>query len=72
MAGIEQRMATAFGLDLGLPVIARSLVGHELWIVPCGLAVHLAGRNCFLDRMALLDDDLAGSSVRSGATGERA
>ena len=36
-----------------------------------GLAVHMAGKNWFLDRMALIYDDMAGSSpdpsTRTGA-----
>jgi hypothetical protein len=29
----------------------------DVWIVLFGLAVHMAGKNWFLDRMALLYDD---------------
>ncbi len=50
---------------LGLPFIAWGLVVLDVWIVLFGLAVHMAGKNWFLDRMALLYDDVdAGSSPR--------
>ena len=47
---------------LGLPFIAWGLVALDVWITLFGLAVHMAGKNCFLDRMALLYDDVTGSS----------
>jgi hypothetical protein len=43
---------------LGLPFIARGLVVRNGWTVLFGLAVHMAGKNWFLDRMALLYDDM--------------
>ena len=50
---------------LGLPFVAWGLVVLDVWIVLFGLAVHMAGKNWFLDRMALLYDDVdAGSSPR--------
>jgi hypothetical protein len=42
----------------GLPFIAWGLVVLDPWIVAFGLAVHVAGKNWFLDRMALLYDDM--------------
>jgi hypothetical protein len=43
---------------LGLPFLARGLVVRNGWTVLFGLAVHMAGKNWFLDRMALLYDDM--------------
>jgi len=42
---------------LGLPFVVRGLVVRNGWAVLFGLAVHMAGKNWFLDRMALLYDD---------------
>ena len=68
MAAIEQRMAKAVGL---VPFLVRGLIIRRGWMVLFGLAVHMAGKNWFLDRMALLHDDMAGSSpdpsTRTGA-----
>ena len=44
---------------LGLPFIVWGLVARDGWMVLFGLAVHMAGKNWFLDRMALLYDDMA-------------
>jgi hypothetical protein len=46
---------------LGLPFIVWGLIALDPWITLFGLAVHMAGKNWFLDRMALLYDDMAGS-----------
>ncbi len=43
---------------LGLPFVIWGLVELDFWIVAFGLAVHMAGKNWFLDRMALLFDDM--------------
>jgi len=43
---------------LGLPFIIWGLITHDAWIVLFGLAVHMAGKNWFIDRMALLYDDM--------------
>ncbi|MFW3171972.1 DUF6653 family protein [Geodermatophilus sp. CPCC 206100] len=43
---------------LGVPVIAYGLVVLDPWAVLCGLAVHMAGKNWFIDRMAILYDDV--------------
>jgi hypothetical protein len=47
---------------LGLPFIAWGLIVLDPWIVLFGLAVHMAGKIWFLDRMALLYDDMTGAS----------
>jgi hypothetical protein len=44
---------------LGVPSIVRGLVARNGWMVLFGLAVQMAGKIWFLDRMALLYDDLA-------------
>jgi hypothetical protein len=44
---------------LGVPFIARGLVVRDGWMVLFGLAVQTAGKMWFLDRMALLYDDVA-------------
>jgi hypothetical protein len=43
---------------LGVPFVARGLVVLDPWLVLFGLAVHMAGKNWFMDRMALLYDDV--------------
>ncbi len=43
---------------LGLLVLAWGLVVLDVWAVLCGLAIHMAGKNWFLDRMAILYDDM--------------
>jgi hypothetical protein len=43
---------------LGLPFIVWGLISLDVWITLFGLAVHMAGKNWFLDRMALLYDDM--------------
>jgi hypothetical protein len=42
----------------GALVLARGLVARDGWMTLCGLAVHMAGKNWFLDRMAILHDDV--------------
>jgi hypothetical protein len=44
---------------LGLPFIVRGLVVRNAWTVLFGLAIQTAGKTWFLDRMALLYDDVA-------------
>jgi uncharacterized protein DUF6653 len=44
---------------LGLPFVVWGLVVLDGWLVLFGLAVHMAGKIWFLDRMALLYDDAA-------------
>ncbi|MFW3170939.1 DUF6653 family protein [Geodermatophilus sp. CPCC 206100] len=44
---------------LGVPFVARGLVVENGWMVLFGLAVQSAGKNWFIDRMALLYDDMA-------------
>jgi hypothetical protein len=43
---------------LGLPFIVWGLITLDAWIAAFGLAVHMAGKIWFLDRMALLHDDM--------------
>jgi hypothetical protein len=44
---------------LGVPFVARGLVVRNGWMVLFGLAVQMAGKVWFLDRMAVLYDDVA-------------
>ena len=44
---------------LGMPFVARGLVVRDGWMVMFGLAVQSAGKIWFIDRMALLYDDVA-------------
>jgi uncharacterized protein DUF6653 len=44
---------------LGVPFVARGLVVRNGWMVLFGLSVQTAGKMWFLDRMALLYDDVA-------------
>ena len=53
---------------LGVPFVARGLVVLDPWLVLFGLAVHMAGKNWFMDRMALLYDDVAADSPDAGST----
>lgn len=46
----------------GVPFVVRGLVVRNAWTVLFGLAVHMAGKNWFLDRMALLYDDMTSGS----------
>jgi hypothetical protein len=48
---------------VGLPFIAWGLVVLDVWIALFGLAVHMAGKTWFLDRMALLYADMAEESA---------
>jgi hypothetical protein len=50
---------------LGIPFIVWGLVVLDVWIALFGLAVHMAGKNWFLDRMAILYDDMAPSATSS-------
>ena len=44
---------------LGVPFVARGLVVRDGWMVLFGLTVQMAGKVWFLDRMAILYDDVA-------------
>ena len=44
---------------LGVPFIARGLVVQDGWMALFGLAVQMAGKIWFIDRMAILYDDVA-------------
>jgi hypothetical protein len=59
---------------LGVPFIARGLVVRDGWMVLFGLAVQTAAKTWFIDRMALLYDDVAPGGPQaacSGSTPER-
>ena len=43
---------------LGVPFVVRGLVVRNGWMVLFGLAVQMAGKTWFIDRMALLYDDV--------------
>ena len=43
---------------LGVPFIVRGLVVRNGWMTLLGLAVQMAGKIWFLDRMAILYDDV--------------
>ena len=47
----------------GVPFVVWGLVVFDLWMTLFGLAVHMAGKNWFIDRMALLYDAVAGTDV---------
>ncbi len=53
---------------LGVPFVAKGLVARNGWMVLFGLAVQTAGKTWFIDRMAMLYDDVApaGSTSRTG------
>ncbi len=42
----------------GVPFVARGLVARNGWMVAFGLSVQMAGKLWFLDRMALLYDEM--------------
>ncbi|WP_222262919.1 DUF6653 family protein [Modestobacter marinus] len=48
---------------LGVPFIARGLVVRNGWMVLFGLAVQMAGKVWFIDRMAILYDDVAAAGA---------
>ncbi|HET6531327.1 MAG TPA: DUF6653 family protein [Actinoplanes sp.] len=50
----------------GLVFIVWGLIVLNLWIVLFGLAVHMAGKNWFLDRMAILYDDMKALEAARG------
>jgi hypothetical protein len=52
---------------LGVPFIARGLVVRDGWMVMFGLAVESAGKIWFIDRMALLYDDVVSSGTAGAA-----
>jgi len=53
---------------LGVPFIARGLVARNGWMVSFGLAVQMAGKVWFIDRMALLHDDMAPAGTVDGSS----
>jgi hypothetical protein len=56
---------------LGVPPIVRGLVVRNGWMVLFGLAVQMAGKMWFLDRMAILYDDVGPTSANTPATPEK-
>jgi hypothetical protein len=42
----------------GVPFVVRGLVVLDPWLTAFGLTVHMAGKNWFIDRMALLYDEM--------------
>jgi len=48
---------------LGVPFIAGGLVVRDGWMVLFGLAIQMAGKIWFLDRMAILYDDMAPAGI---------
>jgi hypothetical protein len=47
------------GLNVaGVPFVVWGVVAFDPWLTLFGLAVHMAGKNWFLDRMALLYDEM--------------
>jgi uncharacterized protein DUF6653 len=54
---------------LGLPFIAWGLVVLDVWIALFGLAVQTAGKTWFLDRMALLYDDMTEEAAPADPAG---
>ena len=53
---------------LGALVTAWGLVVRDAWAVLCGLAIHMAGKNWFLDRMAILYDDVDPAGAKRPST----
>jgi hypothetical protein len=47
----------------GLPFLIWGLVGLDPWVTAFGVAVQMAGKLWFLDRMALLYDDVSSAAV---------
>jgi hypothetical protein len=43
---------------IGMLVVLWALVAQDFWMLCCGLAVHMAGKNWFMDRMVWLYDDM--------------
>lgn len=43
----------------GVPFVVWGVVTYDVWMTLFGLAVHMAGKNWFIDRMALLYDAMA-------------
>ncbi|WP_369134042.1 DUF6653 family protein [Modestobacter sp. I12A-02662] len=56
---------------LGVPFIARGLVVRNGWMVLFGLAVQMAGKVWFIDRMAVLYDDVAPAGATGGTPASR-
>ena len=50
---------------VGVPFVVWGVVVYDPWLTMFGLAVHMAGKNWFIDRMALLYDDMTLSAPGS-------
>ena len=50
---------------LGVPFVVWGLVFLDVWVTAFGLAVQTGAKMWFLDRMALLHDDMAGGAPSS-------
>ena len=48
---------------VGVPFVARGLIARNGWMVLFGLAVQTAGKVWFIDRMAILYDDVASAEA---------
>jgi hypothetical protein len=57
---------------LGVPFIVRGLAVRNGWMVCFGLAVQMAGKIWFIDRMALLYDDVVPAGTADGSPGAAA
>lgn len=49
---------------LGVPFVIWSLVTLNFWMLCFGLAVHMTGKNWFMDRMTLLFDEMTTAATR--------
>lgn len=52
---------------IGLPFVIWSLVTLDFWMLCFGLAVHMAGKNWFMDRMTLLYDEMTAANAQPQA-----
>ncbi|PWW23680.1 hypothetical protein JD79_02855 [Geodermatophilus normandii] len=54
---------------LGVPFVVRGLAVRNGWMVLFGLAVQMSGKVWFLDRMAILHDDVVPAGAPGGPAG---
>ena len=66
---LGRRSLVPVGVVCAWTFIARGLVVRDGWMVLFGLAVQMAGKIWFIDRMALLYDDVAPAGPASDAPG---
>ena len=65
---VNQRVApwVLTGLNVaGLPFVVWGVIRYDPWITAFGLALHMAGKWWFIDRMALLYDQMSVSARES-------